>query len=171
MVEGASHGARAGRGLWIALALSLTLNIFMLGGIAWPLLVGGPPRQLGPIERLVVDARTLDLNADQKVALTTFVAAARRANQGLRQANAPLMADLWDEMAKTQPDTAQISSIIDKVLDHRRTFQQTMSANLLTFLATLTPEQRERFAERARQRPGPAARAPARPANGQSSSR
>jgi Spy/CpxP family protein refolding chaperone len=154
MVEGVSHGVRASRGLWIALALSLTLNIFVIGGLVWPMVSGGPPRPVGPIERLVSDARTLDLTADQKAALQTFGAAARKANQGLREANAPLMRAMWDEMAKPQPDSARIASIIDQVLDHRRAFQQTMSTNLLAFLATLSPDQRQSFAERARLGPG-----------------
>jgi Spy/CpxP family protein refolding chaperone len=156
MVEGADRVARTGRGLWAALALSLTLNIFVLGGLAWPIIRGAPSRPPGPIERIIGEARTLDLTADQKAALATFGAAARRANQGLRQANAPLMTEMWDEMAKPQPDTARVSSIIDQVLDHRRAFQQTMSTNLLTFLATLTPQQRQNFADRARpERGGP----------------
>lgn len=154
MVEGVSHGVRASRGLWVALALSLTLNIFALGGLVWPIVSGEPPRQAGPIERLVSDARTLDLTADQKAALQVFSAAARRANQGLREANAPLMRSMWDEMAKPQPDSARIASIIDQVLDHRRSFQQTMSTNLITFLATLSPDQRHSFADKARQGPG-----------------
>ena len=38
VVEGTSHGARGGRGLWVALALSLTLNLFVIGGLVWPMI-------------------------------------------------------------------------------------------------------------------------------------
>jgi len=153
VVEGTSHGARGGRGLWVALALSLTLNIFVIGGLVWPIVTGGPPRQQGPIERLIIDARRLDLTPDQKAALGIFGAAARKANLGLREANTPLMRDIWTEIGKPQPDAARIATITDQVLENRRAFQKAMSTNLLAFVTTLSPEQRQHFAELQMQRP------------------
>jgi len=155
MVEAVSRGVRAGRGLWIALALSLTLNVFALGGMVWPM-VAGPPHAApgGPVERLISDARTLDLTSDQQAALKAFGAATRTANRDLRESNAPLMRAMWDEMAKPQPDQASINAIFDQVLEHRRVNQRTITTNLMAFAATLTQEQRKRFAELALQRPG-----------------
>ena len=65
-------------------------------------------------------------------------------------------------MAKAQPDPAAISKLIDTALDNRRAFQGKMTANLMTFVATLTPDQRQRFAELALRRPGAQHAAPAR---------
>jgi Spy/CpxP family protein refolding chaperone len=144
------------RGLWVALALSLTLNIFVAGGLTWSMMRPPPPRPLPPAERLVGAARALDLTPDQRTALHTFGTSARGLARDLREANAPLMREMWTQMALPQPDPAAIQALSDKVLDNRRTYQRGMAANLLTFLATLSPDQRKSFTDNAMPRAGPA---------------
>ena len=53
---------------------------------------------------------------------------------------------------------ASRQSLADKALENRRTYQRAMATNLLTFLATLTPDQRKTFTDNAmpRPKPGPA---------------
>jgi Spy/CpxP family protein refolding chaperone len=148
------RSASRGRGLWIALALSLTLNLFVIGGLVWSMMAPPPPRAEGAAERLVIAAHSLDLNPDQRSALGTFAATARELTQGLRRANAPLMQAMWAEMEKTQPDQAAISDLADQALENRRAYQRKMATNLIGFLATLSPDQRKQFAEIASRRPG-----------------
>ena len=106
-------GSTAPRRSWIvliALALSLTLNVFVIGGLVWSATMAPSPPLAGPGERLIAAARSVNLNPDQRTALNAFVAAARERNRDLRQRNGVLMHQLWLEMGKTQPDTALIES-------------------------------------------------------------
>lgn len=145
-VELSTRAPARGRGLWIALALSLTLNLFAIGGLAWSSM-SAPPAQSNPAERLIGIAAKLNLTAAQQGALDHFAATARDTTRGLRQANAPLMREMWTEMGTASPDEQKLSGLADRALDNRRTYQRQMSANLRTFLATLTPEQRKEFTE------------------------
>jgi Spy/CpxP family protein refolding chaperone len=141
-----------GWGLWVALALSLTLNLFVLGGLGWSMMNRPLPAPGGP-QRFIEIGRSLDLSGDQRAALRDFGAGARELTRGLRDANAPLIHSMWSEMGKPQPDQAAIQTLADQVLDNRRNFQHKMAQNLLAFLAVLTPEQRERFVDRAMEPP------------------
>jgi uncharacterized membrane protein len=151
--EISGRGPRHGWAIWIALALSLTLNVFVAGGLFWSMMA----RPLGPeapADRLVAAARTLDLTPDQQAALRQFARTSRELRRTLADTNAPIFRQVWTEVVKAQPDPAAISKLMDTAADNRRAFQGKMTANLTTFVATLTPEQRQRFAELAMRRPG-----------------
>jgi len=60
---------------------------------------------------------------------------------------------VWDEMAKPAPDQALIARLTDQTSQHRLDYQREMTGYLVTFLATLSPEQRSRFTELAFHRP------------------
>jgi uncharacterized membrane protein len=156
----ASHSAqRRAWALWIALALSLTLNVFMLGGLFWSMFA--PPRPaLAPAERLVAAARTLDLDPSQQSALEQFDMNSRDIHRTLVRSNAPVFRQLGAEMVKPQPDPAVIQKLSDQAIDNRRVFQRDMTANLMKLLATLSPDQRQRFADIAMHRPGAPAHHP-----------
>ncbi len=151
--EISGRGPRHGWAIWIALALSLTLNVFVAGGLFWSWMSPRPMAE-APADRLVANARTLDLGPDQQAALRTFARTARELRRTLGETNAPIFRQVWTELAKAQPDQALISKLTDTALDNRRAFQGKMTANLMTFLATLRPDQRQRFAELALRRPG-----------------
>lgn len=142
-----------GWGLWVALALSLTLNVFVLGGLGWSMM-NRPAPPPGGAQRFIEIGRSLDLAGDQRDALRQFGLHARELNRTLREANGPIVREIWTEMGKAQPDAAKIQSLSDQVLAKRREFQHQMSQNLLAFLAVLSPEQRQRFVERAMSQPG-----------------
>ena len=163
VAEASSPAARHRQWLWVALALSLTLNLFVVGGLVWPMVWTPPHPPPNPVERLIGAARSLDLNPDQRAALRTFGIAARELSLSLRAANTPIMRQMWEEMAKPQADASAISRFSDQALDNRRDYQRKMTANLMTFVATLTPEQRSRFAELASRRPGHPGPHPDRP--------
>ena len=107
--EAAIGAKRHGHGLWVALALSVTLNVFLVGGLVWAML--GTERMGPPTQRFLAIGRSLDLNDGQRAALT-----------------------------------AAISRYADAATQNRRVYQTSMTNGLLTFLATLSPEQRSRFA-------------------------
>ncbi len=130
-------------GLWVALALSVTLNVFLVGGIVWGMMAYEPLRT--PAERFVAVGRSMQLDQPQRAALATFAATARDATLALRQSNAPVMQKIWSELAKPNPDESAIASLTGEALAHRRSYQDTMTAGLIKFLATLSPEQRSQF--------------------------
>jgi uncharacterized membrane protein len=141
----ADRAPRRRLGMWIALALSLTLNVCLVGGLVWAMLALEPVP--APAERFVAVGRTLNLDGTQRAALTAFETTAREASRALRESNAPVMQKIWDEMAQSSPDEASISRLTDQALEHRRTYQGAMTAGLLKFLATLSPEQRSEFTQ------------------------
>jgi uncharacterized membrane protein len=155
--EAARSAPRRAWAVWLALALSLTLNVFMLGGLFWSMFA---PSRPAPAERLVAAARTLDLDPSQQSSLAQFAMNARDIHRALMQSNAPIFRQMWAEMVKPQPDPAVIQKLSDAAIENRRTFQRNMSANLMRLLATLSPDQRQRFADIAMRRPGPADRHP-----------
>ena len=152
--EASGPSARRHTWLWVALALSLTLNLFVAGGLVWSSMHMSMRPPMGPGERLLGAAHQLNLNPDQRTALERFGVASRELNQQLRAANAPLMRQIWEEVAKAQPDSAVVSRLTDQALENRRAFQQKMATNLMTFVGTLTPDQRKEFTDMVNRRPG-----------------
>ncbi|HUZ75261.1 MAG TPA: periplasmic heavy metal sensor [Stellaceae bacterium] len=144
LAETAGRSVRRPRGLWIALALSLTLNVFVIGGLVWGMLEVQPIEP--PAQRFVAVGRSLDLNDTQRAALRQFGVTAREAVRTLHEGNGPVMQQLWVEMAKPQPDEALISHLIDVSTQNRRDYIKRMSSGLMQFMATLSPEERSRFA-------------------------
>ncbi len=144
VAEAASRTTRRGPGLWVVLALSLTLNVCLVGGLVWAMY--NAEKVQSPTQRFLAVGRSLDLNDGQRAALRSFASAARNAGRTLRDGNEPLMQQIWGEMAKPNPDTAAITRYADTATQNRRAYQKAMTDGLLAFLATLTPDQRTRFA-------------------------
>ena len=57
----------------------------------------------------------------------------------------PLAQSIWEELAKPQPDDAEIQRLIDEMAAHRHAFHTATTAALERFLAAITPEQRAEF--------------------------
>jgi uncharacterized membrane protein len=153
----ADSGQKAGRGgrlLWIALALSLTLNVCFLAGLAW-MHVHRPP---SPIVRLGHFGDSLNLNNDQREAYDQFVRTLRLRGRFVRESNQPLIENLWSEIGKPTPDTSTIAKLADQVNGNREAFLHEVSAALDTFVKTLTPEQRAMLAAKAKAPPDEPAR-------------
>jgi Spy/CpxP family protein refolding chaperone len=94
----------------------------------------------------------LDLQPQQRPDFEHYVASLRDRSAKLHQQMNPLMEAVFEDMAKVQPDRAEIGRLLDQVDDKRREFQHDATAETLDFLAILTPEQREKFFEVARER-------------------
>jgi len=153
----ADSGQKAGRGgrlLRIALALSLTLNVCFLAGLAWMHFHRPPP----PFVRMQHFGDSLNLNGDQRQAYEQFLRTLRQRGRSVRDSNQPLIQDLWSEIAKPTPDTSAIAKLADHINSNRTALQREASTALDAFIKSLTPEQRAQFAAKAKAPPDEPAR-------------
>ena len=153
----ADSGRKAGwrgRLVWLALALSLTLNICFLGGLAWMHMHAPPP----PLMRMRALGQSLNLNDSQRQAFEQFLRTIRLRGRFVRETNEALVENLWSEEAKPTPDDATIAKLGDQISGNRDSLQREVSTAFDSFLKTLTPEQRAQLAAKANAPPDPMTR-------------
>jgi uncharacterized membrane protein len=138
--------------LWIALALSLALNLCFVAGALW-VRMQEPPPPMTPIERLQRIGAQLVLDPQQRQAFDQYSETMRSHMQQMREAVEPLMNNAWAELAKPGADAATVARLFDEAAQTRRGFQHELIPATLSFLATLSPEQRAEFVELFRPRP------------------
>jgi uncharacterized membrane protein len=148
LAEATPKSGGRGRLVWVALALSLTLNVFVVVGLLW-FQVAGQPMQT-PAERVAATEAELHLTADQRDAFQQFVHEVQERSRRLRDSNMPLIQQVWGELAKSQPDEALIGRLVDEATENRHAYQKDMAAALGQFLAVLSPDQRAQFVELAK---------------------
>jgi Spy/CpxP family protein refolding chaperone len=137
---------------WVVLILSLALNLCFIAGALW-IRVQGPPLPMSPEQRLQQIEPQLALNSQQKAAFDEYARTVRSRMQSMHEAIEPLVANAWSELAKPDADQAKIMQLFDQAGEQRRAFRPELVTATFTFLAKLTPEQRAKFVELARQRP------------------
>jgi len=137
---------------WVILVLSLALNLCFIAGALW-IRVQGPPLPMSPEQRLQQIEPQLALNPQQKAAFDEYARTVRSRVQSMHEAIEPQVADAWSELAKPDADEAKVMLLFDQAGDQRRTIRRELGTATFTFLAKLTPEQRAKFVELARQRP------------------
>ena len=154
LADSATHSG--GRQHWwkVLLAVSLALNLFFVIGALW-IRMQAPPPPLTPEDRLEHVAGDLDLDNYQRQAFVKYSKAMRGLFRTMHQAVQPLMSSAWTEMAKPEADEAKIMQLFDQAAQQRRTLAHDMTTATLSFLATLSPEQRSRFVKEMHQRPRP----------------
>jgi uncharacterized membrane protein len=138
--------------LWLLLGVSLALNLFFVGAFLWSRFRDQPP----PIyaeERLEWIGGQLRLDPQQKEAFAKYSQAVRAHMQTMHAAVDPLMGKAWSEVAKPDADAAKVVELFDEAGRTRRGYMHELAPVTLSFLATLSPEQRAKFVELARQRP------------------
>ena len=156
----ASAGAgrsQIGRLIAIALVLSLALNLFFVAGVLWTQLRPLPEAE-GESARVAQMETQLRLDDQQRTAFERYFRTMRARNQLMREEVEPLMADAWTEIAKPQPDQARVLQLFDAAAEKRRAFQRDITAQTIEFFALLSPEQRSKFVELAREHRTPWAR-------------
>jgi Spy/CpxP family protein refolding chaperone len=161
VASAASRTARRGepsRLLIAVLVISLVLNLCFIAATVW-FRLHAPPAGRNLAERYQEIASQLDLNAQQRAAFDRYIAAMRGRADQMRQEADPLMAAGWDELAKPQPDEAKVTQLFDQAAEKRRGVQHDATAQTLTLLATLSPEQRAKFVALMRERRAAARRA------------
>jgi uncharacterized membrane protein len=155
----AEHSRTAGwrpRLVWIALALSLTLNVFFIGGLTWMKVTGHPPPP--PIERIERIGQGLNLNDDQRIAFEQFIRVIRQRGRFIRDSNQPLLERMWAELAKPQPDNDSVVKLGAQISQNRQVFLKEASDAFFDFVKTLSPEQRAQLSTIARRANDPATR-------------
>jgi len=139
---------RLPRPLEIVLVLSLCLNFFVAGGIAYSRWIAPPPHEAGPPgpeRRLDAIARRLGLDPDEVKPFRELKRSYRSAQGVLGAQNRPLAEEIWEELAKPQPEAARLEDLLDRMAANRRAFQGATTEALTRFLAAVTPEQRASF--------------------------
>jgi uncharacterized membrane protein len=129
-----------GRVLQVALALSLALNVFFIGGLLYSKFVR-------PTPPLLALGRELNLENDQRKAFQSFVQVVRSKGVALRDTNLALSRQIWDELSQPKPDPQKLTALFTEIANNRRDYQAAISTALLPFLETLSIEQRQRFIE------------------------
>ena len=138
--------------LWPLLGVSLALNLFFVAAFLWSHFRDSPP----PIyaeERLEWIGAQLGLDPHQKDAFAEYLQAVRTHMQTMHQAVDPLMGKAWSEVAKPDADAAKVVELFDQAGQTRRGYMHELAPITLSFLAKLSPAQRAKFVELARQRP------------------
>jgi Spy/CpxP family protein refolding chaperone len=138
--------------LWVVFTLSLALNLCFVAGALW-IRFHGPPQPNSPEERLQQIEPQLALNPQQKQAFDLFAQTVGSRMQSLREANEPVIGNAWSELAKPDADETRVMQLFEEAAQQRRSFRRDLTMTTLSFLATLSPEQRAKFVELARQRP------------------
>jgi Spy/CpxP family protein refolding chaperone len=155
---GAARRREHSRLLIAVLVISLVLNLCFIAATVW-FRLHAPPAGRSLAERYQEIASQLDLNAQQRAAFDQYIAAMRSRVDQMRQETDPLMAAGWDELAMPQPDEAKVTQLFDQAGEKRRGFQRDATAQTLSLLATLSPEQRAKFITLMRERRAAARRA------------
>ncbi len=140
-LEGATSPPRPkGRLVRVALALSLALNVFFVGGLVYSKLVR-------PTPPLIMLGRQLNLEPDQRKAFQGFIQIVRLKGAALREANLALGRKIWNELSQPTPDPQKLTALFTEIANNRRDYQTAVGTALLPFLETLSIEQRQRFVE------------------------
>jgi len=137
--------------LWL-LTVSLALNLFFIAAFLWSRFREPPPPVYAE-ERLGWIGAQLGLDPQQKEAFVEYSQAVRANLQTMHGAVDPLMGKAWSEVAKPDADVAKVVQLFDEAGQTRRGFMHELAPITLSFLAKLSPEQRAKFVELARQRP------------------
>jgi Spy/CpxP family protein refolding chaperone len=138
--------------VWVVLILSLALNLCFIAGALW-IRVQGAPLPMSPEQRLQQIEPQLALDPQQKAAFDRYARTVRSRMQSMREAIEPLVGNAWSELAKPDADDAKVMQLFDQAGEQRRAFRRELGTATFAFLAKLTPEQRAKFVELARQRP------------------
>lgn len=154
LAEPVAHGGARQNWWKVLLALSLALNLFFVVGALWTRL-HQPSPMLSPEDRLEQMAGELNLDTQQKQAFTHYSQTIRDRIKAMRGAVQPLIARAWSEVAKPRADEAKVMQLFDQASEERRAFMRDLTTTTLGFLGTLSPEQRAKFVQLARQRPRP----------------
>ncbi|HYL32402.1 MAG TPA: periplasmic heavy metal sensor [Stellaceae bacterium] len=148
-IEATGRAPQRRRGLVIALIVSLAINVFFIAGLVGHLVFhfqfGHPP--MGPIQRFERASHEMDLSGAQLAAFNGMIATLRQHRRETFQKNRPLFDQIWDQLAKPQPDEKAIADLITQADANHVAFQKDATAAMESFLATLSLQQRAQFAD------------------------
>ena len=105
--------------LWVALTLSLVLNLCFIAGAAW-IHIHAPSLPMTPEERFQRIGAELALDPQQQQAFDRYTEAVRIHMQRMREAVDPLMSAARTELAKPNADEATVVRLVDAKLEANR---------------------------------------------------
>jgi uncharacterized membrane protein len=135
----------------VALTLSLVLNLCFVAGALW-IRIEEPALPPSPEERLQRIGAELGLDPRQRQAFEHYSEAMRTRMQQMREAIGPQMSAARAELAKPDAEEATVARLFDEAGQTRRGYQRELLTTTMSFLATLSPEQRAKFVELFHQR-------------------
>jgi uncharacterized membrane protein len=135
--------------LWLLLTVSLTLNLFFVAGAVW-IKMHRPSGPMGPVARMRYVAGELNLDPQHRLEFERYFRTLRARIRLMHAEVAPLVNDAWAELASPKADQGKVMRLFDEASDKRRAFRRELTSSTLAFLATLTPQQRQKFIELAR---------------------
>ncbi|MEM7223290.1 MAG: Spy/CpxP family protein refolding chaperone [Pseudomonadota bacterium] len=133
---------------WILLAVSLAVNLaFVAGAVHFDL----TKQRLAsdPSERVAKLAAELSLDANQEAALMALREKMMAGRQELRGKMTERRQKLLAELARTELDQAEVETLLRQGAERRIERFAAMAGEMHDFLASLTPEQKAAFLERA----------------------
>lgn len=143
--------SRKPRTLLVLLIVSAALNLFFIAGALW-LRMHEPPRMaIRPQEF----ADELKLNPQQRAGFEQYFHLMRARAQLMRAELEPIIGQAWTEIAKPQPDQTKIEQDFEQAASKRHAFAHDATQTTLSFLATLSPEQRQKFVTLLREHKAP----------------
>jgi uncharacterized membrane protein len=140
--------------LWAVLAVSVALNLCFVAGALW-IRFHEPATGFRPEERLRQIGEQLALDPQQKQEFDQYAQAVQGRMQLMREEVEPTIGNAWTELAKPDADATKVMQLFDEAAQTRYGFRRELTLMTLSFLATLSPEQRAKFVALARQRPWP----------------
>ena len=132
--------------LWVALTLSLVLNLCFIAGAAW-IQIHGPSPPMTLEERIQRIGAELALDRQQQQAFDRYTEDVRIHMQRRRDAVDPVMSAARTELAKPNADEATVVRLVDEAAQTRSSYQRELITKTLSFLAVLSPEQRTKFVD------------------------
>ena len=132
--------------IWVALTLSLVLNLCFVAGAAW-IHIHGPSPPMTLEERIQRIGAELTLDPQQQQAFDRYAETVRSHMQRMREAVDPLMSAARTELAKPNADEATVVRLVDEAAQTRSGYQRELIAKTLSFLAVLSPDQRTKFVD------------------------
>jgi Spy/CpxP family protein refolding chaperone len=150
-VSAAARGATRQHLLWVALALSLALNLCFIAGALW-IRIQGPTLPMTTEERLQRIGAELSLDPQQKLAFERYSEEVRTRMQQMREAVEAPMSAARAELAKPDAEEVTIVRLFDEAAQTRRGFQRELLTTTMSFLEVLSPEQRAKFVEQFHQK-------------------
>jgi Spy/CpxP family protein refolding chaperone len=139
--EFAATGRDRRRLLQVLLAISLALNLCFVGGASWVRL----HHAWRPEARAAEISEDLHLTPEQRLAFQHYFRTMRLRFQLMRAELSPIIGNAWAEIAKPQADEAKIEHDFELAGAKRRAFAHDATESTLSFLSTLSPDQREKF--------------------------
>ncbi len=129
---------------WFLLALSLTLNVFFVGGHVYTRALLDRVSE-AKSERARFAAERLGLDPAQQQEFKALRRKIRARRRDYRVRNREHLRVLWSEIAKPTPDETAVDARLRALADNRYAFHKDTAAFARDFLANLGPDQKKAF--------------------------